>query len=120
MPLMVPLIVVVVSVVVSRYHCQPLSLLLSTGGNVIVSRYLCHCPFPSNVHCQYHYQDKVSMLVVRRFYLTLMLYRLVREHTVWNVADTFQVTRGFAQNLLASASSFASCMVRFTEVGVSR
>lgn len=53
---------------------------------------------------------------MRRFYLTLILYKLLKEHTVWEVAAVFKVTRGFVQNLLTSASSFASCMVHFTGV----
>jgi len=53
---------------------------------------------------------------VKRFYLTLILYKLLKEHTVWEVASVFKVTRGFVQNLLTSASSFASCMVHFTGV----
>lgn len=51
---------------------------------------------------------------LRRFYLTLILYKLMKEHTVWDTAGLFNVTRGFVQNLLMSASSFASCMVHFT------
>lgn len=58
--------------------------------------------------------DDTTETRVRRFYLTLMLYKLLQEHTVWNVARLFNVTRGFVQNLLTSASSFASCMVHFT------
>ena len=53
---------------------------------------------------------------LKRFYLTLILHKLMKEHTVWNTADVFNVTRGFVQNLLTSASSFASCMVHFTRV----
>lgn len=56
---------------------------------------------------------------MKRFYLTLILYKLLKEHTVWEVADVFKVTRGFVQNLLTSASSFASCMVHFTGVSTS-
>ena len=53
---------------------------------------------------------------VKRFYSTLILYKLLKEQTVWEVAGVFKVTRGFVQNLLTSASSFASCMVHFTGV----
>jgi len=38
----------------------------------------------------------------------------MKEHTIWETAAVFNVTRGFVQNLLTSASSFASCMVHFT------
>ena len=40
----------------------------------------------------------------------------MKENTIWDVASLFNVTRGFVQNLLTSASSFASCMVHFTQV----
>ena len=56
---------------------------------------------------------------MKRFYLTLILYKLLKEQTVWEVADVFKETRGFVQNLLTSASSFASCMVHFTGVSTS-
>ena len=53
---------------------------------------------------------------MKRFYFTLILYKLLKEHTVWEVAGVFKVARGFVQNLLTSTSSFASCMVHFTGV----
>ncbi|KAL9966164.1 hypothetical protein ACROYT_G024201 [Oculina patagonica] len=59
-------------------------------------------------------KDSSVEATVRRFYLTLILYKLLKENTVWDVAGVFNVTRGFVQNLLTSASSFASCMVHFT------
>ena len=43
----------------------------------------------------------------------------MKEHTVWDTAGLFNVTRGFVQSLLMSASSFASCMVHFTRVSLS-
>lgn len=61
-------------------------------------------------------QDVNEEATVKRFYLSLILYKLLKEHTVWEVAAVFKVTRGFVQNLLTSASSFASCMVHFTGV----
>ncbi|KAK7109405.1 helicase POLQ-like [Littorina saxatilis] len=60
-------------------------------------------------------RKKVDMLVVQRFYLTLMLYRLWKQDTVWDVAERFQLPRGFVQNLLSSAASFASCVLRFCQ-----
>ncbi|KAH3855655.1 hypothetical protein DPMN_098225 [Dreissena polymorpha] len=56
---------------------------------------------------------KVDEFVVNRFYLTLMLYDLWREKSVWEVAERFDTPRGFVQNLLASAASFASCVAHF-------
>ncbi|KAK7473467.1 hypothetical protein BaRGS_00035296 [Batillaria attramentaria] len=58
---------------------------------------------------------KVDTLVVQRFYLTLMLYDLWRQNSVWDVAERFQQPRGFVQNLLTSAASFASCVLRFCQ-----
>ncbi|EDO44748.1 predicted protein, partial [Nematostella vectensis] len=53
--------------------------------------------------------------VVHRFYLSLMLYKLMQGSSMWHVSSVFQVSRGFVQNLLTSAASYASCLVRFTE-----
>lgn len=58
--------------------------------------------------------DRDSETPLKRFYLTLILHKLMKEHTIWETAAVFNVTRGFVQNLLTSASSFASCMVHFT------
>ena len=40
----------------------------------------------------------------------------VRE--VWSVAEHFQCSRGFLQSLVSTVSSFASCLVHFTQVHV--
>lgn len=56
------------------------------------------------------------MIIVKRFYLTLMLYKIVQEHSLWDVANTFDIPRGFLQSLFSSTSSFASCLVHFTKV----
>ncbi|KAL3864360.1 hypothetical protein ACJMK2_006050 [Sinanodonta woodiana] len=53
--------------------------------------------------------------VVNRFYLTLMLYDLWRQKSVWEVADKFQMPRGFIQNLLTGTASFAACVLHFCE-----
>jgi hypothetical protein len=60
--------------------------------------------------------QKVDTGVIQRFYLTLMLHELWKQYTVWDVADRFQLPRGFIQNLLSSAASFASCVLRFAQV----
>ena len=59
------------------------------------------------------------MAVVQRFYLTLMLHELWKQYTVWDVAERFEVPRGFIQNLLSSAAGFASCVLRFCQVSFS-
>ncbi|XP_046846451.1 helicase POLQ-like [Xenia sp. Carnegie-2017] len=52
--------------------------------------------------------------VVKRFYLTLMLYKIINEHSIWEVAKKFGQSRGFIQSLFTSSTSFASCLVHFT------
>ncbi|KAK2174904.1 hypothetical protein NP493_768g01027 [Ridgeia piscesae] len=53
--------------------------------------------------------------VVERFYLTLILYSLWRQQSVWEVAAKFQLPRGFIQQLLTGAASFASCVLHFSQ-----
>ena len=52
-----------------------------------------------------------------RFFVALMLYDLYREQPVWRVAEKYQQNRGFVQNLLQTAISFASCVFYFSMVG---
>ena len=54
--------------------------------------------------------------MLKRFYLTLMLYKIINEHSFWDVANTFDIPRGFIQSLFSSSTSFASCLVHFTKV----
>lgn len=54
--------------------------------------------------------------VVSRMYLALVLFTLLKETNLWNVAEKFQLSRGFIQTLLNSASAFCSCVLHFTEV----
>ncbi|XP_040914250.1 helicase POLQ-like isoform X2 [Toxotes jaculatrix] len=56
-----------------------------------------------------------NMAVVRRMYLALVLFALLKETNVWNVAERFQLSRGFVQTLLSSSSAFCSCVLHFTE-----
>lgn len=60
----------------------------------------------------------VPQEVVDRFYLTLMLYDLWHQRSIWDVSDKFQVARGQVFSLIQGASSFASCVLRFCEVPV--
>ncbi|KAF3701621.1 Helicase POLQ-like [Channa argus] len=57
----------------------------------------------------------VDMVVVRRMYLSLVLFSLLKETNLWSVADRFQLSRGFVQTLLSSSSAFCSCVLHFTE-----
>ncbi|CAL1540605.1 unnamed protein product, partial [Lymnaea stagnalis] len=56
---------------------------------------------------------KVCELTIQRFYLSLMLWDLWNQKSVWEVANRFSQTRGFVQNLLTQAASFASCIFHF-------
>ena len=58
----------------------------------------------------------VDEFVVSRFYLTLMLHRLWRQHSVWDVAARFQLSRGFIQQLLTGAGAFAAGVTQFCQV----
>ncbi|KAM4720030.1 helicase POLQ-like isoform 1-T2 [Anableps anableps] len=60
-------------------------------------------------------QKGVELLVVKRMYLALVLFTLLKETNVWSVADRFQLSRGFVQTLLSSTSAFCSCVLHFTE-----
>lgn len=58
----------------------------------------------------------VDEFVVKRFYLTLMLYDLWRQKSLWEVAEKFDQPRGFIQNLLSSTASFGACVYHFCQV----
>ncbi|NWH82789.1 HELQ Helicase, partial [Piaya cayana] len=60
-------------------------------------------------------RKKVDSAVVNRFYLSLVLYTLLKETNVWSVSEKFNMSRGYVQNLLSSAASFASCVLHFCE-----
>ncbi|XP_059821307.1 helicase POLQ-like isoform X1 [Hypanus sabinus] len=57
----------------------------------------------------------INWSVVRRLYLTLVLYSLFKEMNMWAVAQKFNLPRGFMQNLLSSAAAFSSSVLRFCE-----
>ncbi|TNN56828.1 Helicase POLQ-like [Liparis tanakae] len=57
----------------------------------------------------------VNMQVVGRMYLALVLSCLLKESSVWNVAERFQLSRGFLQSLLSCCSAFCSCVLHFTQ-----
>ncbi|NWR32429.1 HELQ Helicase, partial [Tachuris rubrigastra] len=60
-------------------------------------------------------RKNVDSAVVNRLYLTFILYTLVKETNIWNVSEKFNLSRGYVQNLLNSAASFASCLLHFCE-----
>lgn len=57
----------------------------------------------------------VNEFVVKRFYLTLMLYDLWRQKSLWEVAEKFDQPRGFIQNLLSGTASFGACVYHFCQ-----
>ncbi|XP_036070421.1 helicase POLQ-like isoform X2 [Oryzias melastigma] len=57
----------------------------------------------------------VDAAPARRMYLALVLLCLLKETSVWGVAERFQLSRGFVQTLLSSAAAFCSCALHFTE-----
>ncbi|NXS22394.1 HELQ Helicase, partial [Mystacornis crossleyi] len=60
-------------------------------------------------------RKNVDMAVVKRLYLTFVLYNLLKETNIWSVSEKFNMSRGYVQNLLNSAASFASCLLHFCE-----
>ncbi|XP_077639163.1 helicase POLQ-like isoform X2 [Lonchura striata] len=60
-------------------------------------------------------RKNVDHTVVNRFYLTFVLYTLLKETNIWSVSEKFNLSRGYVQNLLNSAASFASCLLHFCE-----
>ena len=87
---------------VSNKHCLMTFFVLSMGISIRMKRVKLF--------------QKVNEFVIKRFYLTLMLYELWKQKTIWEVAEKFQQPRGFIQNLLSSAASFASCVAHFCQV----
>ncbi|NXA12620.1 HELQ Helicase, partial [Sapayoa aenigma] len=60
-------------------------------------------------------RKNVDSAVVNRLYLTFVLYTLLKETNIWSVSEKFNMSRGYVQNLLNSAASFASCLLHFCE-----
>ncbi|XP_075006073.1 helicase POLQ-like isoform X2 [Calonectris borealis] len=60
-------------------------------------------------------RQNVDSAVVNRLYLSFVLYTLLKETNIWSVSEKFNMSRGYVQNLLNSAASFASCVLHFCE-----
>uniref|UniRef100_A0A663LYZ4 Helicase, POLQ like n=1 Tax=Athene cunicularia TaxID=194338 RepID=A0A663LYZ4_ATHCN len=60
-------------------------------------------------------RKNVDSAVVNRLYLSFVLYALLKETNIWSVSEKFNMSRGYVQNLLNSAASFASCVLHFCE-----
>ncbi|EGI68760.1 Helicase POLQ-like protein [Acromyrmex echinatior] len=57
----------------------------------------------------------IEKRVAHRFYVTLIVHELWNHHTVYSVAEKYQVNRGIIQSLLNAVSMFASSVVRFCQ-----
>ncbi|XP_068949250.1 helicase POLQ-like isoform X3 [Petaurus breviceps papuanus] len=57
----------------------------------------------------------VDKNIVNRFYLSFVLYALLKETNIWSVSEKFNMSRGYVQNLLSAAASFSSCILHFCE-----
>ncbi|RNA39659.1 helicase POLQ-like isoform X2 [Brachionus plicatilis] len=59
---------------------------------------------------------KVDDFVVKRFYMTLIIYELWKSHnSIWKVSSEFGLDRGFVQQIVQSAASFTSGVLHFCE-----
>ncbi|KAF8770621.1 Helicase POLQ-like like protein [Argiope bruennichi] len=56
-----------------------------------------------------------NKILLHHFYLSLILYDLWNQNSVWYVAQKYQVHRGVIQNLLNSASALASTLSNFCQ-----
>lgn len=53
--------------------------------------------------------------ILHHFYLTLILYDVWKQNSVWEVSQMYQVHRGVVQNLLNSASALAATLSNFCQ-----
>ncbi|XP_059142587.1 helicase POLQ-like [Physella acuta] len=60
-------------------------------------------------------RKKFSEMTMNRFYLSLILWNLWNQKSVWDVAEKFSQSRGFIQNLLTQSATFASCVFHFCQ-----
>ncbi|KAG5320009.1 HELQ Helicase, partial [Acromyrmex heyeri] len=60
----------------------------------------------------------IEKRVAHRFYVTLIVHELWNHHTVYSVAEKYQVNRGIIQSLLNAVSMFASSVVRFCQKNI--
>jgi hypothetical protein len=60
-------------------------------------------------------ENQEKLRIHRRFWIALMLQRLIREVPLSEVAESFSIERGFLQNLCSTTASFASMLQMFCE-----
>ncbi|GIX95936.1 helicase POLQ-like [Caerostris darwini] len=56
-----------------------------------------------------------NKILLHHFYISLILYDLWNQNSVWNVAQKYQVHRGVIQNLLNSTSALAGTLSNFCQ-----
>ncbi|XP_014139878.1 helicase POLQ-like isoform X2 [Falco rusticolus] len=71
--------------------------------------------FSCNPDWMIYLRQNVDSTVANRLYLSFVLYTLLKETNIWSVSEKFNMSRGYVQNLLNSAASFASCVLHFCE-----
>ena len=63
------------------------------------------------------FQSEEEHAMYVRFYFAIMLHLLLNHgRGVWHIANTFQCSRGFLQNLLHQSASYGSSILRFSLV----
>uniref|UniRef100_A0A8C6W6F9 Helicase, POLQ-like n=1 Tax=Nannospalax galili TaxID=1026970 RepID=A0A8C6W6F9_NANGA len=60
-------------------------------------------------------RKNVDKGIINRLYLSFVLYSLLKENNIWSVSEKFNMPRGYVQNVLTGAASFASCVLHFCE-----
>ncbi|KAM6441043.1 helicase POLQ-like isoform 2-T3 [Liasis olivaceus] len=60
-------------------------------------------------------KNELDSNTVNRLYLSFILHFLLKETNIWNVAEKFNISRGFVQTLLNSAASFSTSVLHFCE-----
>ncbi|XP_065666550.1 helicase POLQ-like isoform X3 [Hydra vulgaris] len=59
-------------------------------------------------------KDSFDEFIYKRFFLALVLFELLKKKSVLQVSETYEVSRGFLQNLLVSSISYTSLLIHFT------
>ena len=64
----------------------------------------------------FYLKAKVDENVIKRFYLTLIIYDLWKSNnSIWEVSSEFQLDRGFVQQIVQAAASFSSGVLHFCQ-----
>lgn len=64
----------------------------------------------------FFFKTKLDEDILKRFYLTLIIYDLWKSNnSIWQVANDFQIDRGFVQQIVQSAAAFSIGVLHFCE-----